>query len=120
IGIADLAILQPLGMHAHRMFVAPLEVTLAMGSLIYAMARTRLVDVPIALRQTVVHGALVATLLVPCLGLSLLAERLMPGGIAFGPRVVTACLFCLAGLGFPRLRVSMEQPLQQALFGARV
>ena len=119
LGLVDLVILQPLGIRAHRMFMAPLGVTLSSTSIILAIARTRLVDLPTAVRRTAVYIGLLATLLVPCLGISLLAEQLMTGDIAVGPSIVTAFLFCLAGFGFPQLRVAAEQTFEQALFGAR-
>jgi signal transduction histidine kinase len=115
----DLAVLQPLGIEAHRAFTPPLGVTLAAATFIYATAHSRLMDVPTALRRSAIHGLLVATLLVPCLGASLLAEQLMTGRIALGPSFVTALLFCVAGFGFPRLRVSAERTLEHVLFGAR-
>jgi signal transduction histidine kinase len=119
LGVVDLCLLQPLGFHGHRAFTMPLGVSLTSAGFIYALAGNRLLDVPTALRRSVVYAALLATLLVPCLGLSLLAEQLMTGRIEAGPSVVTAALFCLAGFGFPRLRVTAERTLEQALFGAR-
>jgi signal transduction histidine kinase len=119
LGIVDLAVLQPLGVRGHRMFIAPLEVTFGMAMVIHPMVHSRLVDLSTALRRTVIYAALFATLLVPCLGLSLLAEQLATGTIALGPSFVTAALFCVAGFGFPRLRVSAERTLEQAVFGAR-
>jgi signal transduction histidine kinase len=119
LGVLNLAILQPLGLHRYRMFLVPLGVIVAAYSIIFAISHARLVDIPTALRRSVVYAGLLATLLVPCLGISLLAEQLMTGSIALGPSFVTAALFCVAGFGFPRLRVSAERTLEQALFGAR-
>ena len=119
LGIVDLGILQPLGVRGHRMFMTPLEVTVGMGSLIFAMVRTRLVHVSTAVRETLLHAVLVATLLIPCLGLSLLAEQYFTGDIRPESSVVTALLFCLAGFVFPRIRVNTEETLQHVLFGAR-
>jgi signal transduction histidine kinase len=119
LGVVNLGILQPLGLHRYRMFLVPLGVIIAAYAIIFAISHTRLVDLPTALRRSAVYAGLLATLLVPCLGISLLAEQLMTGRIAFGPSFVTAALFCVAGFGFPRLRVSAERTLEQALFGAR-
>ena len=119
LGIADVGILQPLGIRGHRVLTVPLEVTVGMGSLVYAVVRTRLVHVATALRRTMLHATLVATLLVPCLGLSLLAEQYFTGGMQPESAVVTALLFCVAGFVFPRLRVGAEQRLEHVLFGAR-
>ena len=119
LGFVDLGVLQPLGIRSHRMFIAPLEVTFAMATVIYPMIHSRLLDVPTALRRSLIFAALLATLLIPCLGLSLLAEQLMTGTISLGPSIVTAALFGIAGFVFPRLRVSAEETLEQALFGAR-
>lgn len=119
LGILDLCILQPFGLHAHRMFLVPLGVTIGCAGMIYSIARTRLVDVPTAVRRVAVNTALLATLLVPCLGISLLVEQLSTGHIALLPSFVTAALFCVAGFGFPRLRLAAEQTLAQLLFGAR-
>src|SRR5579884_3433475 len=98
LGILDLCILQPFGLHAHRMFLVPLGVTIGCAGMIYSIA---------------------PTLLVPCLGISLLVEQLSTGHIALLPSFVTAALFCVAGFGFPRLRLAAEQTLAQLLFGAR-
>jgi signal transduction histidine kinase len=119
LGLIDLAVLQPLGIRAHRMFMAPLEATVGMGALIYSMARYRLLDIPTVLGRTAIHIGLVVTLLVPCLGLSFLSERYFMGHVALGPTLVTAALLCVAGFAFPRLRGNAEQTLQQVIFGAR-
>src|SRR5581483_5519237 len=111
-GVMNLGILQPLGLHRYRMFVVPLGVTLSCIGIMYATARARLVDVPTALRRSLIHVTLLAGLLVPCLGLSLLAEQMFTGQVAVGPSFVTAGLFCVAGFVFPRVRVSAERTLE--------
>jgi signal transduction histidine kinase len=119
VGLLDMAVLQPLGVQRYHMFVVPFGVTIGCAAMIYSIARTRLVDVPTAVRRVAVNTALLATLLVPCLGISLLVEQLSTGHIALVPSFVTAALFCVAGFGFPRLRLAAEQTLAQILFGAR-
>jgi two-component system NtrC family sensor kinase len=119
VGLLDMAVLQPLGVQRYHMFVVPFGVTIGCAAMIYSIARTRLVDVPTAVRRVAVNTALLATLLVPCLGISLLVEQLSTGHIALLPSFVTAALFCVAGFGFPRLRLAAEQTLAQILFGAR-
>jgi signal transduction histidine kinase len=119
LGALDLLVLQPLGFRAHRAFLFPLGTIAACGTTIYAVAHTRLLDVPSAVRRSVVAVGLLGVLLVPCLGLSLLAELAMTGRIELGHSLVTAALFVVAGFGFPRLRVAAEQSLEQLCFGAR-
>jgi len=119
LGVLDLAVLQPLGIQAHRAYVAPLGLVVAAGTFGYATANSRLLDVPTALRRSAVYAVMLAALLVPCLGISLLSERLMTGEIDVGPSFVTALLLCVASFGFPRLQVSAQRTLEQALFGGR-
>ncbi|MCW5888946.1 MAG: GAF domain-containing protein [bacterium] len=119
LGLVDLAVLQPLGFRAHRAFLFPLGTVLACGATIYAVAHTRLLDLPTAARRSIVAVGLLGVLLVPCLGLSLLAELALTGRIELWHSVVTAGLFVIAGFGFPRLRVVAEQSLEQLCFGAR-
>lgn len=117
LGVVNLAILQPLKLSVYHLYIVPLGVTSATLACIYAIARTRLVDVPTVLRRGVLYIALLAGLLIPCLGISLLTHQLATGDVALAPSLVTAALFCVAGFGFPRLRMAAEESLGNILFG---
>jgi signal transduction histidine kinase len=117
LGVVNLAVLQPLELSAYHLYIVPLGVTGATVACIYAIARTRLVDVPTVLRRGVLYIALLAGLLIPCLGISLLTHQLATGDVALAPSLVTAALFCVAGFGFPRLRMAAEESLGDILFG---
>jgi signal transduction histidine kinase len=119
IGLVDLAILQPLGIQLHRAFTLSLGLAVSGGLVLRACVQTRLVDLSTAFRRTLVHACLVAALLLPCLGVALGSEWLFTGRIDVGPSFVTAALLCLAGFGFPRLRMTTERSLEQVVFGAR-
>ena len=119
LGIVDLNVLQPAGIRGFHFLVMPLSGIVPTLAFTYALMRYQLFDIPGVLRSGLVQAALVALLLLPCLGIYVIAENVLQGS-ASGPRaLLVAVLLVAAGFVFPRIKVAAHETLDQALFRKR-
>jgi signal transduction histidine kinase len=83
----------------------------------YAIAKHNLLDLNLVVKKTALYTALLAILLVPCLGLLYVIEHYLtsvPKYFAY------ASLVILIGFGFPRIKVQATRNIENLLFGSKV
>jgi signal transduction histidine kinase len=86
----------------------------------YAIVAYRLLDVDVIIKQSVIYASLLAILLLPCVTVVILAQRITFGTIDYSFSAVAVGLFVLVGFYFPKLRFRTEEALERVLFKKRV
>jgi len=86
----------------------------------YAIVMYRLLDINLFIKKTLIYACLLITLMIPCYGLLLFAERFSFGRIDYVFSIVVLPLFIFVGFFFPKLRFRTEEALERVLFKRRV
>jgi two-component system, NtrC family, sensor kinase len=86
----------------------------------YAVARYRLMDIDVVIKQSVTYAILLSTLLIPCFLTVVLGQRLAFGSVNYNFSLVALLLFIIVGFLFPKFRFRTEEALERVLFQKRV
>jgi two-component system NtrC family sensor kinase len=86
----------------------------------YAIIQYRLLDISLLIKKTLVYASLLATLLVPCYGLVVLAQQVRFGRIDYLFSLGILILFIAIGFFFPKFRFMTEDALERVLFRRRI
>jgi two-component system NtrC family sensor kinase len=86
----------------------------------YAIIQYRLLDISLLIKKTLVYASLLATLLVPCYGLVVLAQQVRFGRIDYLFSLGILILFIAIGFFFPKFRFMTEDALERVLFKRRI
>ena len=85
----------------------------------YAVARYRLLDIDVVIKQSIIYALLLLILLLPCYAVVILGQISAFGAINYVFSLSTLVLFILIGFYFPKLRFLTEDALERVLFKKR-
>ncbi len=82
----------------------------------YAVGRFRLMDIDIAIKQSLIYALLLLLLLVPCFLIVIWTQLVAFGDIDYTFSMFTLLLFVVVGFMYPKLRFRTEDALERILF----